>query len=69
VCFVFLYRTNLPAKIMNFPDYITMEGREPSCVSHQEVLNYLKDYAQHFDVHRHIQVISLYFRIKNMKEN
>ncbi|XP_025991005.2 flavin-containing monooxygenase FMO GS-OX-like 2 isoform X2 [Solenopsis invicta] len=47
-------RTNLPAKIMNFSDYIVMEGREPSCVSHQEVLKYLKDYAQHFDVHRHI---------------
>ncbi|XP_071563657.1 uncharacterized protein [Temnothorax nylanderi] len=49
-------RTNLPAKIMNFPDYITMEGQEPSCVSHQEVLNYLKDYAQHFDVHRYIEL-------------
>lgn len=48
-------RTNLPAKIMNFPDYITMEGQEPSCVSHQEVLNYLKDYAQHFEVHQHIE--------------
>ncbi|XP_011708343.1 PREDICTED: flavin-containing monooxygenase FMO GS-OX-like 4 isoform X1 [Wasmannia auropunctata] len=47
--------TNLPAKIMNFPDYITMEGREPSCVSHQEVLNYLKDYADHFNLHRYIQ--------------
>ncbi|XP_011875757.1 PREDICTED: flavin-containing monooxygenase FMO GS-OX-like 2 [Vollenhovia emeryi] len=48
-------RTNLPAKIMNFPDYITMEGRQPSCVSHQEVLNYLKDYAQHFDAQQHIR--------------
>ncbi|CAL1685616.1 unnamed protein product [Lasius platythorax] len=47
-------RTNLPAKIMNFPDYITMEAREPSCVSHQEILNYLRDYAQHFDISRHI---------------
>lgn len=59
--FLFFSRTNLPAKIMNFPDYITMEGQEPSCVSHQEVLNYLKDYAQHFEVHQHIEVISLYY--------
>nr|XP_012224297.1 PREDICTED: flavin-containing monooxygenase FMO GS-OX-like 2 [Linepithema humile] len=49
-------RTNLPAKIMNFPDYTAMEGEEPSCVSHQEVLNYLKDYAQHFDIRRYIQL-------------
>ncbi|KAL0123019.1 hypothetical protein PUN28_007568 [Cardiocondyla obscurior] len=48
-------RTNLPAKIMNFPDYITMEGLEPSCVSHQTVLNYLKNYAQHFNIYQHIQ--------------
>lgn len=48
-------RTNLPAKIMNFPDYITMVAQEPCCVSHQEILKYLKNYAQHFDLCRHIQ--------------
>ncbi|XP_014467551.1 PREDICTED: flavin-containing monooxygenase FMO GS-OX-like 4 [Dinoponera quadriceps] len=47
-------RTNLPAKIMNFPDYMTMDAQEPSCVSHQEVLNYLKNYTQQFDIRRHI---------------
>ncbi|XP_029169261.1 flavin-containing monooxygenase FMO GS-OX-like 4 [Nylanderia fulva] len=47
-------RTNLPAKIMNFPDYITMEAQEPSCVNHREILNYLRNYAQHFDICRHI---------------
>lgn len=41
---------------MNFPDYIAMGGQEPSCVTHQEVLNYLKDYAQHFDIRRRIHV-------------
>ncbi|XP_020300440.1 flavin-containing monooxygenase FMO GS-OX-like 4 [Pseudomyrmex gracilis] len=46
-------RTNLPAKIMNFPDYIVMEQQEPSCVNHEEILNYLKNYAQHFDICRH----------------
>lgn len=46
---------------MNFPDFMAMEGRERSCVSHNEVLNYLKDYAQHFGVYQHIQVITLYF--------
>ncbi|KAL6446644.1 hypothetical protein ACFW04_001255 [Cataglyphis niger] len=40
---------------MNFPDYITMDAEEPCCVSHQEVLKYLRDYAQHFDICRHIQ--------------
>lgn len=46
---------------MNFPDYMTMEEQEPSCVSHQEILNYLKDYAQHFGIHQYIEVISLSF--------
>ncbi|XP_017886333.1 flavin-containing monooxygenase FMO GS-OX-like 7 [Ceratina calcarata] len=48
-------RTNLPAKIMNFPDYLEMNAVEPCCVSHQEVRSYLQKYAEHFDLLRHIQ--------------
>ncbi|XP_076295413.1 uncharacterized protein LOC143216343 [Lasioglossum baleicum] len=48
-------RTNLPARIMNFPDYTTMNAVEPCCVTHQEVRTYLENYAKHFDLLKHIQ--------------
>lgn len=47
-------RTNLPAQIMNFPDYMVMVAQEPCCVGHRDILNYLKDYANLFDVCRYI---------------
>lgn len=64
---LFLFRTNLPAQIMNFPDYMTMNVQEPSCVSHQEVLNYLKSYSQHFDIRRHFHVTIFQHRIDIQK--
>lgn len=57
IFYVFLLRTNLPVKIMNFPDYMTMEGQSRSCVGHQEILDYLKSYMQHFQIHQYIQVL------------
>ncbi|CAK9794707.1 Flavin-containing monooxygenase FMO GS-OX-like 2 [Anthophora plagiata] len=48
-------RTNLPAKIMNFPDYQMLIAEEPCCVTHQEVLTYLQSYANHFNLHKYIQ--------------
>nr|XP_012146820.1 PREDICTED: flavin-containing monooxygenase FMO GS-OX-like 2 isoform X1 [Megachile rotundata]XP_012146821.1 PREDICTED: flavin-containing monooxygenase FMO GS-OX-like 2 isoform X1 [Megachile rotundata]XP_012146823.1 PREDICTED: flavin-containing monooxygenase FMO GS-OX-like 2 isoform X1 [Megachile rotundata]XP_012146824.1 PREDICTED: flavin-containing monooxygenase FMO GS-OX-like 2 isoform X1 [Megachile rotundata] len=48
-------RTNLPAKIMNFPDYVKMNAEEPCCVTHQEVRTYLENYAKNFDLLKHIQ--------------
>lgn len=49
-------RTNLPAKIMNFPDYQRLNAEEPCCVTHQEVRTYLQNYAKHFDLLKYIQV-------------
>lgn len=48
-------RTNLPAKIMNFPDYQRLNAEEPCCVTHQEVRTYLQNYAKHFDLLKYIQ--------------
>lgn len=53
--FHFYYRTNLPAKIMNFPDYQRLNAEEPCCVTHQEVRTYLQNYAKHFDLLKYIQ--------------
>ncbi|OAD52045.1 Flavin-containing monooxygenase FMO GS-OX-like 2 [Eufriesea mexicana] len=48
-------RTNLPAAIMNFPNYRRLNAEEPCCVTHQEVRTYLQNYAEHFDLVKHIQ--------------
>jgi len=41
---------------MNFPDYMIMVAQEPGSVGHRDILNYLKDYAKHFDICRYIHV-------------
>lgn len=61
--FHFYYRTNLPAKIMNFPDYQRLNAEEPCCVTHQEVRTYLQNYAKHFDLLKYIQVRANIFHI------
>ncbi|KAI4487267.1 hypothetical protein M0804_005416 [Polistes exclamans] len=57
-------RTNLPAKIMNFPDYMRMEAQEPCCVSHNEVLSYLRNYVEHFKLLKYIQ---FYVKVENIR--
>ncbi|KAI4497513.1 hypothetical protein M0802_007524 [Mischocyttarus mexicanus] len=57
-------RTNLPAKIMNFPDYMRMEAQEPCCVSHNEILSYLRNYAEHFKLLKYIQ---FYVKVENIR--
>ncbi|XP_015511102.1 flavin-containing monooxygenase FMO GS-OX-like 4 [Neodiprion lecontei] len=47
-------RTNLPSVIMNFPDWRKMGNGEKSCISHSEVLSYLEDYTNHFDLRKYI---------------
>lgn len=47
-------RINIPKHIMCYPDFpFKKDGR--SYASHQEIRDYLKTYAQHFDLLRHIQ--------------
>ncbi|XP_058794949.1 uncharacterized protein LOC131666357 isoform X2 [Phymastichus coffea] len=52
-------RTNLPKEIMSFPDFPVMKGEHKSCVSHQTVLNYLKDYARRFNLRQYIELNTL----------
>jgi len=44
--------TNLPKEVMGFPDYPFPEAKTPgrSFLHHSEVLEYLEDYATHFDL-------------------
>ena len=47
---------------MNFPDYRKMKGDKSSTVTHQQVLAYLKDYANHFRLCQFIQVIKNHYK-------
>ncbi|KAF2366274.1 Flavin monooxygenase-like [Trinorchestia longiramus] len=47
-------RTNLPKEVMSFPDFpFPAEGT--SFIHHTDVLKYLQDYTQHFDLEPHIK--------------
>ena len=48
-------RINIPKDVMSYPDFPFKKGGR-SYASHQEVRDYLKTYAQHFDLFRYIQV-------------
>ncbi|XP_043287765.1 flavin-containing monooxygenase FMO GS-OX-like 4 [Venturia canescens] len=49
-------RTNLPLKLMSFPDYLTLgQSTDAACGTHQDVLHYLHDYADHFQLRQYIQ--------------
>ena len=50
-----VFRTNLPKEIMAFPDF-RFESSLPSFIGHEAVLQYLLDYADHFQVKDYIQV-------------
>ena len=52
--------TNLPKEVMAFPDFPFSE-KLPSFMNHEDVLNYLKDYAHHFDLLKFIKVSNLFF--------
>ncbi|XP_034948072.1 flavin-containing monooxygenase FMO GS-OX-like 4 [Chelonus insularis] len=48
-------KTNIPLKLMNFPDFQRMNQSQPSCGTHQQILKYLQDYADHFNLCQYIQ--------------
>lgn len=41
---------------MNFPDYRKMKGNKSSTVTHEQILSYLKNYSEHFQLCQYIQV-------------
>jgi len=48
-------RTNLPKEVMAFPGY-AFPSELPSFIRHQEVLEYLQNYAQHYNLAKYIKV-------------
>merc|ERR1719348_1916016 len=47
-------KTNLPKEVMAFPDY-DFKNNLPSFVKHEQVLEYLEDYANNFDLMKNIK--------------
>lgn len=58
-------RTNLPKEIMGFPDYPFQPGGN-SFIHHSEVLQYLRNYAKHYELYKFIQFNSRVREIKPM---
>ncbi|XP_071497559.1 uncharacterized protein [Diadema antillarum] len=47
-------RTNLPKEVMAFPDF-PFDSSLPSFIKHTDVLKYIEQYAQHFNLLKYIQ--------------
>ncbi|OXU20856.1 hypothetical protein TSAR_007278 [Trichomalopsis sarcophagae] len=58
-------RTNVPRELMNFPDYEKLGGDDGihCCVTREDMLKYLNDYANFFDLRKFIQFNTIVERI------
>ncbi|KAL8590520.1 hypothetical protein ACOMHN_010956 [Nucella lapillus] len=56
-------KTNLPKEVMAFPDF-DFNKSLPSFVRHQDVLQYLKDYAANFNLLQHVQFNTKLVRVE-----
>ena len=54
VCSLLLHRTNIPVQLMAFPDY-PYSFSVPSFPHHSAILQYLRDYVQHFNLRQYIR--------------
>ncbi|XP_067651450.1 uncharacterized protein [Haliotis asinina] len=61
-------RTNLPKEVMAFPDF-PFKDNLPSFVFHQEVLQYLQDYSDHFNVTDKIKFQTRVDSVRPLKSN
>ncbi|XP_046356593.2 flavin-containing monooxygenase FMO GS-OX4-like [Haliotis rufescens] len=59
-------KTNIPKEIMAFPDFSFPEGL-PSFVPHETVLQYIQDYAEHFNIAGRIKFKTQIERVNPVK--
>ena len=59
---MFLPRTNLPKEVMGLPDF-PFDSSLPSFVHHSDVLHYLEQYAEHYQLYQYIQFYSQVKRV------
>ncbi|XP_068213247.1 uncharacterized protein [Palaemon carinicauda] len=60
-------KTNLPKEVMGFPDFPFPEGGD-SFVHHTSVVQYLQDYADHFDLNTHIKYENFVEKVEPLEE-
>ena len=61
------FRTNVPQLMMSLPDYPLPKGDGASVASHQQVLEYLRNFTDHFNLRKYIKVninLLIYFSTK-----
>ncbi|XP_044729016.1 senecionine N-oxygenase-like isoform X1 [Chrysoperla carnea] len=61
-------RTNLPKEVMGFPDFPMKDG-DISYLPQQDVLNFLENFAQTFDLYKHIKFYNHVKSIKPIENN
>lgn len=49
-------RTNIPKEVMGFPGF-PFPSNLPSFPEHKDVLKYLEDYADNYELHKHIKTL------------
>ncbi|KAL3853381.1 hypothetical protein ACJMK2_016927 [Sinanodonta woodiana] len=59
-------RTNLPKEVMAFPDFPFKTGA-PSFISHEEVLQYLENYATHYRLYKYIKFQTIVETVRPLK--
>lgn len=61
---IYFCRTNLPKEIMGFPDFPFSSDKEESFLHHTDVLKYLENYADNFNLYQCIKVCILGGRVE-----
>ncbi|KAH8418648.1 hypothetical protein KR222_008443, partial [Zaprionus bogoriensis] len=57
-------RTNLPKEVMGYPDYLYPSEIKESFITSQQVLDFLRSYADHFELHPHIKLQHEVIRVR-----
>ncbi|XP_042900641.1 uncharacterized protein [Parasteatoda tepidariorum] len=61
--------TNIPKETMAFPDFPFPHHGGCSYIHHTQVLQYLRDYSEHFDLHNHINFHKMVMHVKPLKSS
>lgn len=59
-----IFSTNLPKEVMGFPDYDFDTNIEESFISSELVLEYLQNYAEHFELTPYIKLEHEIIRVR-----
>lgn len=58
------YSTNLPKEVMGYPDFLYPSEIKESFITSHQVLDFLRSYADHFDLRPHIKLQHEVIRVR-----